>query len=675
MKKIVYLVLIFSVSQLFALETRSLRIPRGESQYKPTEKVIPHTKISFDTNSSVVKKKTTRIFNKKEKKVFANRPKSRIQSLSTRNSGDWVAYMFDDFEGVFPGYWILEGSPTWGGTDYRAASGTYSAWCAGSDYTPIHGYVNNMNAWMIDGPFDMTAAKNAELYFDYWVDTEADYDSLFVGVSTDGETFFGNIYSGDSEGWVFDELINLVEYAGVENLYVGVNFLSDDINSGYEGAYVDNVELDAYESDGKEKRIDLKVYALKVSEPESDGKFKFRLKNLGPAKCEAEDYLIKVYVDGLEDSFAYNQKSLNPGDVAIWDWQLAYIYPPGLHLVEVEVFPFYIEKKPENNYLFFNMLSKGINLTALSVPTATGAVNNAFSLILAATNGAPPYSWAYYSGQLPSGLYVSGEGIILGAPQNTGSYTFAVAVMDAGDFTAYKEITLEIIEPSGLIAPQIFNKVLPVAFVNSFYEVTLKGVGGVEPYTWSSPGGIPDGLALTAASGDLSGTPTFPDQFLFPVNLEGDDGENSTADLTLKVKEESDSLTGNIDKALIKNKGGSKDSIKIKAAFDIPEEFVLDKYTRLVIYLGDYPVSFGKPNNAKWRAKATFKSEKGVLPKTKATLKWPSKNQLRLSFTLKKAELSKILSGYVLSGDVIVPIRIVINEKDTGIIQQKFIVK
>jgi len=674
MKKFVYIILAFAVCQLYAQEHESNRIPRGKDRIKPSERVIePAGKLSLK-NSSVIKKKATRVFYNNKKSVFAHSSKSRIKSFSTRNAGEWLSYMFDDFEGAFPGYWILEGSPTWGVTDYRAASGNYSAWCAGSAYSPTHGYVNNMNAWMIDGPFDMTDAKNAELFFDYWVDTEADYDSLFVGVSTDGENFFGNSYSGDSGGWVFDELINLVEYAGVENLYVGVNFMSDNINSGYEGAYVDNVELDGYESTGKEQRIDLKVYGLKVVSPESDGKFKFRLKNLGPAKCEAEDYLVKVYVDGLEDSSAYNQKNLNPQDVAIWDWQLAYIYPPGLHLVEVEVFPFYTEKKPENNYLFFNMLSKGINLTILNVPAVTGAVSEAFSLMLSATNGSPPYSWSYNSGQLPSGLYISGEGIILGAPQNTGSHTFVVAVMDAGDSTAYKEITLEIIDPSGLIAPQIFDKILPVAFVNSFYEVTLKGVGGVEPYTWSIPGGIPDGLVLSAA-GVLSGTPTAFGDFMFPVLLEGNDGQDSTTDMFLKVKRETDSLTGTIKKSLIKNKGSSKDSIRIKATFDIPAEFVLDKYTRLVIYIGDYPVSFGKPQNAKWRKKAVFKSPKNELPKNKATLNWSSGNQLKLSFSLKKADLTKILSGYVLSGEIIVPIRIVVNEKDTGIIQQKFIVK
>ena len=120
----------------------------------------------------------------------------------------------------------------------------------------------------------------------------------------------------------------------------------------------------------------------------------------------------------------------------------------------------------------------------------------------------------------------------------------------------------------------------------------------------------------------------------------------------------------------------TKDFLKIKTVFDIPENFVLDKYTRLVIYINDYPISFGKPETAKWQKKAVFKSEKNKVPKSKVALIWTSKNQLKLSFSLKKAYLTKILDGYDLSGNaVVLPIRIVVNEKDTGIIQQSFFVK
>ncbi len=97
----------------------------------------------------------------------------------------------------------------------------------------------------------------------------------------------------------------------------------------------------------------------------------------------------------------------------------------------------------------------------------------------------------------------------------------------------------------------------------------------------------------------------------------------------------------------------------------LPKNFVLD----------NYPINFGKPQTAKWRKKVVFKSEKKETLKSKATLNWTSKKQLKLSFTLKKINLTEILDGYDLSEDVVLPVRFVINEKDSGIIQQAFSVK
>lgn len=670
-EKILFVILIFAVCQIFAQEANICQFPRRENRVRPKEQTVILNRKKNNKKSKLIKKTATRVFNKKMKRFSFRNPTKRIKRFSTKNSGEWVAYMFDDFEDAFPNYWILEGLPTWGLTDYRAAEGKYSVWCAASDYLPDGGYVNDMNAWMIDGAFDMTTAKNAELYFDYWINTETSYDSLFVGVSTDGKSFFGNTYSGDSEGWVYDEVINLVEYAGVENLYIGINFESDSINCDYEGAYVDNVELDAYENIGTKDIIDLKLYGLKIIKPEADAKFKFKIKNLGLTKCEAEDYLIKVYVDGLEDSTAYNKKTLSSNEITLWEWQLTYIYPPGLHLIEIKIFSFHTEKFIENNLLQFNLLSKGTGLTVLDFPRATGMVSETFSIKLSATNGTPPYFWSYKSGKVPAGIYVSGDGVVLGSPQISGSYSFEVTAKDANDATAYKKISLEIIEAADLDNPQIFDKILPITFVNSFYKVKLKSVGGAYPYIWDNLGNLPEGLVLDS-SGELSGSPTLSGNYSFPVLLKSNDVQDSKTDLYLSIKKVEDMLVGKTEKSFIKIKGYSKDLFKIKITFDIPKDFVLDKYTQLVIYINDYPISFAPSKKSKWRKKAVFKSLKKVNPKSKATLKWTSKNQLKFSFSAKKINLIEILDGYDLNENVIIPIRIIINEKDSGIIQQSF---
>ena len=128
--------------------------------------------------------------------------------------------MYDDFEGVFPGYWILEGAPTWGITGVRASTGSKSAWCAGSDRVPSQGYVDNMNAWMIDGPFDLRNVTNVTLFYDYFVNSEEYQDDVFVGLSTDGIDFSGNSYSGLSGGWIQDEQLIFPDFAGETSVWI-----------------------------------------------------------------------------------------------------------------------------------------------------------------------------------------------------------------------------------------------------------------------------------------------------------------------------------------------------------------------------------------------------------------------------------------------------------------------
>lgn len=666
------LYIVFIICLIFTQKISANRGLRKEKVNDPVEQIVFRSNNSIRKTPLCLKKQEYRLFNKKSHKnsYSVTRSKKKTKNFSKRKTGEWLAYLFDDFEGDFPGYWLLNGSPAWGVTSYRSSSGNYSVWCAGSDYSPGGGYLNNMNSWMIDGPFDMTEAKNVELYFDYWINSETDYDSLFVGVSTDGESFYGFSYSGDSEGWLFDEKINFAEYAGVKNLYIAVQFKSDNINCSYEGSYIDNIELDAFENDNKNNLIDLKVYKPKVLESKADDIFKFRVKNLGPGTCKSEGYLVKIFVDGEEDSSSYNQYSLYPKDIAIWEWQLAYLYPPGLHIVKIELFPLDTEITPENNYLEFHFLSKGYNLTIPNIPTTTGAVSTAFSMMLLATNGAPPYAWRYENGKLPAGLFISGEGVILGTPQKSGSYTFTVAVEDAGGNSSYKEVTIEIIDTVFLTTPQIYDRVLPTAFVNSFYEVILTAVGGLGPYNWSKIGNFPGGFNISI-SGVLSGAPTIFGNFTFPVFVEGSDGYQSKTDVTLRIKPEKYSLIGNINKSKIIEKGNTNDSVRLKANFDIPENFVLDKYARIVIYISDYPVSFGKPKKAKWRKKAVFRTKKYEAAKSKVTLRWNTKNKLKFSFSLKNVDLKTIFNEYNPSENV-VPIRIVINDHDTGIIQQSF---
>jgi hypothetical protein len=154
----------------------------------------------------------------------------------------------DDFESGLS-KWQLQGNPGWAATTYRAAAGTSSAYCAGSAISPPGPYANNMNAWMIAGPFDLSKATAATLSLKIFSLTEIDKDFLSAFVSINNVDYWGYKYSGNYNAWT-DKSIDLTAVPTLGNLcgksqvWIAIVFKSDPAVV-YEGSYVDKVTLTA----------------------------------------------------------------------------------------------------------------------------------------------------------------------------------------------------------------------------------------------------------------------------------------------------------------------------------------------------------------------------------------------------------------------------------------------
>lgn len=166
-------------------------------------------------------------------------------------SGTTIFY--DGFESGM-GNWALGGTPTWGPSSYYPIAGSYDAYCAGSLITqPGYPgpYANNMNAWMVAGPFDLSTVTSAALWYNLFVNTQpltqTTGDPLYVGVSLDGSAFYCEAwYSGPKYGFVdaFD-LTNVPDVGNVcgqSQVWIAFAFLSDATTTA-EGAYVDEVSI------------------------------------------------------------------------------------------------------------------------------------------------------------------------------------------------------------------------------------------------------------------------------------------------------------------------------------------------------------------------------------------------------------------------------------------------
>ena len=72
-----------------------------------------------------------------------------------------------------------------------------------------------------------------------------------------------------------------------------------------------------------------------------------------------------------------------------------------------------------------------LSITTSSLPNAV--LNTAYSATLAGSGGRLPYSWTIASGSLPTGLNLSGSGVISGTPTVAGLYNFTVRVGDSSN--------------------------------------------------------------------------------------------------------------------------------------------------------------------------------------------------------------------------------------------------
>ncbi len=107
-------------------------------------------------------------------------------------------------------------------------------------------YPNNLDAWMIVGPFDLREVQAADVEFQMWRDTEPEFDYIFVGASADGTNFDGNFWMGNSGGWQYHD-VDLGPYLGLSQVWLAWYFHSDDSNpEDYEGVWIDDITLWVY---------------------------------------------------------------------------------------------------------------------------------------------------------------------------------------------------------------------------------------------------------------------------------------------------------------------------------------------------------------------------------------------------------------------------------------------
>ncbi|MDA8291261.1 MAG: putative Ig domain-containing protein [Actinomycetota bacterium] len=149
-------------------------------------------------------------------------------------------------------------------------------------------------------------------------------------------------------------------------------------------------------------------------------------------------------------------------------------------------------------------------------PPSPANVGSAYGYTFAAT-GSPAAGFVLASGVLPPGLVLNTTtGQLTGTPTTVGVFTFVIEAVNSYGTTLTPSLS---ITTQLLIAPVLTRDSPPrFSIVGTRYAGYVFAATGAPRPTFSvSTGALPRGLALDAATGLLSGTPSTPGRFTFTV--------------------------------------------------------------------------------------------------------------------------------------------------------------
>lgn len=300
--------------------------------------------------------------------------------------------------------------------------------------------------------------------------------------------------------------------------------------------------------------------------------FHIKTSNL-PSGFFGVPYSVQLEVEGGTAPYQWAVKDYGEGLPKGLKLDPVYGFISGTPVSEQEggdYFNFEVQATDRNGALHTVWLSifleqKAVLIASENLPNATKG--RAYSVILSAQEGIPPYIWsiegAYTQGgsvieALPKGLKLDSQtGIISGTPEGfedqSGYFSFNLRVRDSAGATTVKWMNIAL----DSIPVRITSETLPKGVVRAPYSFTPSADGGIAPYTWSiqevwqiSESGekrivepLPEGLSLDSHTGIISGIPLKGQYTGFNLEVKDSVGTKDQKWINIVVEENNVRLT------------------------------------------------------------------------------------------------------------------------------------
>ncbi len=200
--------------------------------------------------------------------------------------------------------------------------------------------------------------------------------------------------------------------------------------------------------------------------------------------------------------------------------------------------------------------TSGLDITTTSLPAVVNSTTSQYQFALGAAGGVRPYTWRLAGGTIPTGLALSADGVLSGAPRNAsnGAIPITLEVRDAVGGRATRALSLRLIAAGAITFRTV---AIPDALIGQEYlqDIAVANQDGsmlAKPLTWRVTGAVPNGLSVTPQAEliTVSGRATQAGTFSFNISVEDNNGRTDTLEFTMTVHPPRYRVTGVLPEVL-----------------------------------------------------------------------------------------------------------------------------